>query len=494
VNPNSKIVRRGILAAAAIAIIAAAPVAKAQGQQSGQDKAMPLSKVERLNRAPVSKEILSVHLPKPTEHKLSNGLTVLILEQHKLPTVAFDLELEPGAIADSTPGVAGFTADLLREGTATRNSSQISSAIDEIGGSLNADASFGESETTISASGLSDSTEKLLDLMSDIVLHPTFPADEIEKYKKRQLGELEQERAEPSFLADEAFHKALYGKTNYAITSPTAETLNAITSQMLADYHKKFYTPSLATLGIVGDVNTAEVLKLVEKYFGGWASGPKVSVTLAQVPAPQPTKVFLVDRPGSVQTNILAGNLAIRRNDPDYFALEVMDRVLGGGPSARLFLNLREAHGYTYGAYSSVNADVYKGYWNANTEVRTPVTDGSLHELFFEFKRLRDEPVPASELDESKRALVASFALSLERPTSLLNDALVIHHYGLPADYWDQYPAHIAAIDAAAVQNIAKKYVDLDHIQIVCVGDGKQIKDVVAKYGPVEESSAPPAE
>jgi zinc protease len=483
----------GVAAVLAFAGMTVAPAARAQGQQ-GQDKSVPLSKVERLNRAPVSKEILSVKLPKPTEHKLSNGLTVLILEQHKLPTVSIELELEPGAIADPTPGIAGFTADLLREGTATRNSAQISAAVDEIGATLNADASFGESETTVSAAGLSDSTEKLLDLMSDVVLHPAFPADEIEKYKKRELGELEQERAEPGFLGDEAFHKALYGSTNYAVTSPTAETINAISSQMLADYHKKYYVASVATLGIVGDVNTAEVLKLVDKYFGGWAGGPGVSVTLSEVPPAQAKKVFLVDRPGSVQTNILAGNLAIRRNEPDYFALEVMNRVLGGGPSARLFLNLREAHGYTYGAYSSVNTDVYKGYWVANTEVRTPVTDGSLHELFYEFNRLRDEPVPASELDEAKRALIARFALSLERPTTLLNNALEIHHYELPADYWDQYPAHISAIDAAAVQNIAKKYIDLDHMQIVCVGDAKQIKEVVAKYGPVEASSAPPAQ
>ncbi|MFZ0634424.1 MAG: pitrilysin family protein [Candidatus Acidiferrales bacterium] len=482
------------VAGAFAAIVFIASFAAAQNQQApGSDKGMALSKVERLNRAPVSKEILRVNLPKPTEHKLANGLTVLILEQHKLPTVTFELTLRPGAIADPTPGIADFTADMLREGTATRTSAQISSAIDEIGASLKAAAEFGASETTVTASGLTDSTDKILDLMSDIVLHPTFPADELEKYRKRQLGELEEERAEPGFLADEAFHKALYGSTNYAVTSPTPEAINAVTTQMLADYHKKYYVAANSVLGIVGDVNTAEILKVVEKYFGGWEKGPAASTSLAEVPQPQPAKIVLVDRPGSVQTNILAGNLAIRRNDPDYFALAVMDRVVGGGPSARLFLNLREVHGYTYGAYSSLESDVYRGYWVAETEVRTPVTDGSLHELFSEFNRIRNDAVPQSELDEAKRSVVARFALSLERPVSLLNYALEVEHFGLPADYWDQYPEHIAAIDSAAVQAAAKKYVDLAHLQIVCVGDATQIKDVLAKYGPVEVTAANPS-
>ncbi len=467
--------------------IALASTAASHAQaQPGQDKSVPLSQVVRLNRAPVSKEILKVKLPQASTHKLSNGMTVLILEEHKLPTIALELEMEPGAIADPSPGMAKFTAEMLREGTAKRNSAAIAAAVDDIGAQLRSDAEFGASESTMHISGLTDSTETLFDLLSDIVIHPNFPAEELEKYKKRELGDLQDEMSRPYFLADKEFHKALYGDTNYAVTAPTAEQIQAVTPEMLTEYHHKYYVPGNAVLGIVGDINTDDALKLAEKYFGEWPNTAPPEVKLAEVPPPQAKKIVLVDRPGSVQTNIVAGNLAITRNDPDYFALTVMDRVVGGGPSARLFLNLREVHGYTYGAYSQASTDVYRGYWSANTEVRTAVTDGSLHELFNEFNRIRTEPVPASELDEAKRALVASFALSLEDQLQLLEDDLEVHHFGLPEDYWNQYPGHIAAIDAAAVEAAAKKYVDLDHMQIVCVGDGKQIKDVLAKYGPVE--------
>ena len=489
----NRIVSAALAGCGIFCAVAFAPSALAQsgGAAGGQDKAVPLSSVERLNRAPVSKEILKVKLPQASEHKLANGLTVLILEQHKLPTIALELDMEPGAIADPSPGMAKFTAEMLREGTAKRNSSAIAATADDIGAQLSSEADFGGSDSTVYIAGLTDSTETLFDLLSDIVMHPSFPAEELEKYKKRELGDLEDEMSRPSFLANKEFHKSLYGDTNYAVTAATPEQIQAVTSEMLAEYHHKYYVPGNAVLGIVGDVNTADVMKMVEKYFGEWPKTAPPAVKLAQVPPPQPKKVVLVDRPGSVQTNIVAGNLAIKRNDPDYFALTVMDRIVGGGPSARLFLNLREVHGYTYGAYSSLDTDVYRGYWNARTEVRTAVTDGSLHELFNEFNRIRTETVPAAELDEAKRALVASFALSLEDQLQLLGDALEVHHYGLPADYWDKYPEHISGIDAAAVLAVGKKFVDVDHMQIICVGDAKQIKDVLGKYGPVTEVAAP---
>ena len=187
-----------------------------------------------------------------------------------------------------------------------------------------------------------------------------------------------------------------------------------------------------------------------------------------------------------MQTNILAGDFAVRRADPDYIPLTVMNRVLGGGPSARLFLNLREKHGYTYGAYSSFSSDIYPGVWWASTEVRNAVTDESLHELMEEFKRIRTEPVPESELDEARRSLVASFALSLERPATLLGFWMTVNYYRLPEDYWDRYPEEVAKVSPAVVRQAAKKYVDLDHLQFVCVGAGKQIKDILKKYGPLE--------
>jgi zinc protease len=465
-----------------VLLTAASPAARAQG-----DKGSSVKTVQRLNRAPVSKDILSVHLPRPSVHKLPNGLTVILLEQHKLPTVAFELWIRPGQLDDpkDLPGLASFTADMLREGTARRNSQQIASEVDNLGASLESTSAFGQSYSQVSASGLVTTADQLLDLMSDVTLHPSFAPDELAKYKQRALAQLEEDRSQPGFLAGEQFRRALYGDFPAGVVSATPDSVNRVSAADLQKVHHDYYNASNAMLGVVGDFQSADMLQRVEKYFAEWPAGSPAPALTAAMPPPQPERIILVDRPGSVQTNIRAGNLGIRRNDPDFFALQVMNRVVGGGPQARLFLNLREDKGYTYGAYSNTQSYIYPGSWSARTEVRTAVTDGSMHELQYEFKRIGDEPVPPAELDEAKHSLVAEFALALEDPHTLINEWLTAKYYGLPDDYWDTYPDHIAAIDAAAVQAAGRKYADLPHMQWVAVGDAKQIKEVLAKYGPV---------
>lgn len=451
-------------------------------------KSVPITKVQRLNRAPVNREVLQVKLPRPQEFHLPNGLTVLVLERHELPTVDFALWIRSGALQDpkDLPGLAKFTADMLREGTSHRNSAQIASDVDAIGATLEATAHFGSSHSQVVASGLAENTAKLLDLMSDLVVNPTFPQDELAKYKTRQLAGLEQERADPGFLSMERFYRVLYGDFPAAVIAPSPASVKAVTSADLKQFHDRYYAPNNAILGVAGDVQAKQVVALIEKYFGAWKTQPVSAPKLAALPAPAPAKLYLVDRPGSVQTNIVAGDYALRRNDPDFIPLRVMNRILGDGPTGRLFLNLREEKGYTYGAYSYYTADTYPGAFIAETQVRNAVTDGSLHELMFELKRIRDQAVPENDLEDARHAIVAGFALSLERPSTLLNYWMTSKYYGLPQDYWDRYPAEVAKVTPAVVQRVARKYVDLDHLQVVCVGDGKQIKDVLSKYGTVE--------
>jgi predicted Zn-dependent peptidase len=468
--------------------ICLAALTSARAQAPGGDRGTAASEVQRLNRAPVNKEVLRVKLPKPRQIKLANGLTVLVLEQHKLPTVAFTLWVETGALADpkDLPGLAKATAEMLREGTAHRSSAQLASDVDGLGASLGASADFGADTSTISASGLSESVDRLLELMSDVVLNPTFPPDEFSIYQKRQLAQVEQMRSRSAFLAQERLHQVLYGDFAAAVVTATPQSLKTMSSAQLKDFHDRYYVPNNALLGVVGDVQFDQVVSLIQKHFGAWKSHPVAPPDLGKISPPAASKVTLVDRPDSVQTNILAGEIALRRADPDFIPLTVMNRVVGGGASGRLFLNLREKHGYTYGAYSSFTSDIYPGVWRANTEVRNAVTDGSLHELMEEFKRIRAEPVPEPELDEARRAIVASFALSLEQPSTLLNFWMTANYYRLPQDYWERYPEQVAKVTPEVVERVAKKYVDLDHLQIVCVGDGKQIKDVLKKYGPLE--------
>jgi zinc protease len=458
------------------------------GQGMEGSKSVPLSKVVRLNRAPVNKEILRVKLPRPQEVKLDNGLDILVLERHKLPTVAFMLWIKTGALDDprDLPGLAKFTADMLREGTTHRTSAQLAKDVDDIGASLDGSASFGSNVSSVTASGLVENTDRILELMSDMVLNPTFPDEELAKYKKRQLASLQQMRSQPSFLARERFYNVLYGGFPASEVAATPESVNKVTREELEKFHSEYFAPNNAILGVAGDVEFDSIVPLIKKYFGEWKSQPVTDPKLPPLPEPAAAKVVLVDRPDSVQTNIMAGDHALRRDDPNYIPLVVTNHILGGGPAARLFLDLREEKGYTYGAYSYFRSDIYPGPWIASTEVRTAVTDGSMKALMDEFRKIRNEDVPEKELDEARRAIVSSFALSLESPSTLLHAWLTVDYYKLPQDYWDQYPEEVAKVTPQVVKETANKYIDLDHLQVVCVGNGKQIKDVLKKYGPLE--------
>jgi predicted Zn-dependent peptidase len=229
-----------------------------------------------------------------------------------------------------------------------------------------------------------------------------------------------------------------------------------------------------------------ELVPKLEKYFGDWQKADVPATTIPPAPAQTESRIYLIDRPGSVQTVLQLGTLGIERTSPDYFAVLLADRVFGGGPSARLFLNLREDKGYTYGAYSNFGGSKFRGTWVSSSEVRTDVTEGAMKEFMYELNRMRNELVPAEELDNAKRAIIGSFALSLEQPGTLLQNIITQKLYNLPGDYWDTYPQKVAAITAQDVQMAAKKYIDLGHLQVVAVGDAAKAREVLAKYGKVE--------
>lgn len=449
----------------------------------------PASKVERKNRAPVSRQILRVKLPKPREARLKNGVTILILEDHRAPFVTMQLSIRgAGALFEPAHrvGLAGATAQMLREGTTSRNSVQIAEAIDRLGASIGAGSGFGSSETVLSASGLSDNLDSWFAIAADILLHPSFPLEELEKYKQRERVQLKQQRTSANFLTSERFNRAVYGEHPAANVSPTAQSIDALTRDALMQWHRERYAPQNAILGIAGDVRAQEILPKLEKWLAAWKR-TELTTSLPQNPAPATArKVFLVDRPNSVQTTVALGNIAIDRRSVDYIPMLVMNNIVGGGASGRLFLNLREEKGYTYGVYSDFSALRYPGPWRAGGNMRTEVTEGALTEFYHEIQRIRDERVPAAELEASKRALAARFALSLEQPSAVLGLALLRKQYGFPVDYWDTYVNKILAVTAADVQRVARHYLNPDTMQLVAVGDAGKIKAVLEKYGRVE--------
>jgi predicted Zn-dependent peptidase len=440
-------------------------------------------------KAPVNKEVLKVKLPRAQEATLSNGLRVILLESHKVPTFNLQMVVLSGGLADKPDyrGLATFTAALLREGTTKRASKDIAEQIDALGATLFANSGLASLTTNVSTSGLVENLDQTLELYSDVIKNPTFPQAEVEKYKTRTLAQLQFQRSIPQFLAQEQFSRAIYGASHPAsLIVPPAESLKKLTSKDLAEFHSTYYRPNNAILAIVGDVTMKDIIPKLEKAFGDWKKADVPAYSIPAAPAQANAKIYLIDRPGSVQTVIQLGTLGIERTSPDYFAVLLADRVFGGGPSGRLFLNLREDKGYTYGAYSNFSSSKFRGTWGASSEVRTDVTDGAMKEFMYELNRLRDEPVPAEELENAKRAIVGSFALSLEQPGTLLNNIVTQKLYNLPADYWDTYPQKVAAITAADVQNAAKKYLDLGRLQIVAVGDASKARESLAKYGKVE--------
>ncbi|MGH7825524.1 MAG: M16 family metallopeptidase [Candidatus Binatia bacterium] len=475
---------RALLALLTAASIAAPPLV------AGQDSAIvPQSKVERKNKAPVSSETLRVRLPKPVEAKLANGLTVLVVEDHRLPTVVAELHIRgAGALFEPAilPGLAAATAQMLREGSNKRTSRQIAEELDRLGASVGAGASFGSVETVFSASGLSENFDGWFAVALDMLLYPSFPARELDRLKKRARVQLRQQRARARFLAGERFNRAVFGSHPAAVVTPTLESINALTPDLLAKWHRERYAPDRSVLAIAGDVYVSELIPKLERWLADWQNaGGKQGMPPNPVPV-SARKIYLVDRPNSVQTTLTVGNIAVDRRSEDFVSMVVMNNLLGGGPAARLFLNLREEKGYTYGAYSGFTAVEYPGPWSAGADVRTEVTEGALTELLNEIRRIRDTKVGEAELAATKHAVVARFALALEQPSRLLGFALTRKLYKLPDDYWDTYPAKVAAVTADDVQRVARKYLDPEAIQIVAVGDSRKIKPGLEKFGKIE--------
>jgi zinc protease len=460
---------------------------------SAQDGGAPVSKVERKNQAPVSNEILQAKIPRAIEATLKNGLAVLIIEDRRFPALHMDLHLRSaGALFEpaSSPGLASATARMLREGTTTRASEQIAAEIDRLGAALSASAGFGSPEVVLSASGLSGNFDAWFGVFSDVLLHPAFPASELGKLKQRLKVQLRQQRANAGFLLEERFSRAVYGSHPAAVVSPTIDSVEALTPEALARWHRERYSPRDSILAIAGDVSAAELMPKLEAALGSWQQN-EIKAALPPNAAPASRrKIFLVDRPNSVQTTLALGNIAIDRRHEDFIPLVVMNYIFGGGPAARLFLNLREEKGYTYGVYSSFSAGEYPGPWRAGGNMRTEVTAGAVTEFFREISRMRDEQVSDAELAEARRSIVARFALSLEQPAQALGFALARKIYRFPDDYWETYPGKIMAVTADDVERVARKYLDPETMQIVAVGDAGKIKAILELYGPVENYDA----
>jgi zinc protease len=418
------------------------------------------------------------------EARLANGLQLVVVESHDQPVVSVSLSMPAGSAYDpqGKEGLASMVAGLLTKGAGERTAEQIAAAIEGVGGALSAGA--GADFLTVSASVLTPSAPLAFSLLGDVVVRPTFPAAELELARTQTLSGLQLELSQPASLASRFFDQNLYGRHPYA-RSATPASVRGITRDDLVAYQKARLRPGSALLVVAGDITLVDARRLAEQAFAGWTGDATDAAVAVTPPQRTATEIVLVHRPGSVQSNIVVGNIAFGPADPLRYATTVANQVLGGGSDSRLFLILREQKGWTYGAYSGVSRPRGPGAFQATAEVRTEVTDSALVELLAQMRRLRTEPVPAAELEAVRGALVGSFPLSIETAQQIAGAVSQAKLLGLGTDYLHTYRTRLAAVTPAELQRAAQAAIRPDSALIVVVGDGTKLYDRLRAIAPV---------
>ena len=423
-----------------------------------------------------------LHLPVPEEYKLSNGLTVLYSYRPGLPLAAASLVFRSGSGANPVdkPGLASFTARMLQQGTTRRNALQIADRAADLGASLGSRASVDSS--SVSTHALTRNFPDSLELLADLALHPIFPKVEIDRVRKERLAALVQEKDEPFSVATRVMDSALYGPHNsYGYPDiGTEESLKAVTREDLEHFWQQNYFPNGAALIVTGNIALSDLKPLVEKQFGGWKEGKPPALETGATQSSD-ARMILVDRPGAPQTTLLCYELGAARSTPDYAPLEVMNTDLGELFSSRINMNLREAHGYTYGAGSSFVFHREPGPFIAFSDVRTDVTAPATTEIFNELKRMRDTQMTAEEMKLSKDSITRSLPGRFERGTDAVGTFAEIFVYGLPLDYFSRFPEMVEAVTPDQAQGVAQKYIHPEKIVVLAIGDRGKIEGEMKK-------------
>ena len=413
----------------------------------------------------------TVNVGKPETFTLKNGLKVLVVENHKLPRVSFSLTMDNAPYSEgSKKGVSDMTSALMGSGTKKMSKDAFNEEVDFLG------ANIGFSSQSANASGLSKYSNRILELMADGALNPVFTQEEFDKQKAQILEGLKSDEKSVSSVAARVTGVLTYGKDHPAGEYLSEETLNNVSLADVKDNYNTYFVPGNAYLIVVGDVKAKDVKKQVEKLFGSWKPAKAPNVTYSDPKDVQYTQINFVDMPNAVQSEISVVNVVnMKMTDKEYFAALLANQILGGGGEGRLFLNLREAHGWTYGAYSSISGGKYVSDFTSSTSVRNTVTDSAVVEIFNELKRMRTDLVSAEDLKNAKAKFVGNFVMNMEKPGTVARFALTTETQGLPADFYENYIKNINAVTAEDIRNAAKKYFLADNSRVVVVGKSADV-------------------
>ena len=430
-----------------------------------------------------------LRVPAWTKSMLANGAELLVSEKHDLPLISFSLTFLGGADQFEPTGkqsVASLTASLLSEGTKTRDAEALSNALQLLGTSVNASVS-GESGS-ISFRSTTAKFPATLDILADILVNPTFPENGLERLRGQRLVQLTQARAQPGAIANRVFPRIVYGSEHPYGRVVTEESLKAVTRADLVAFHKAYYQPGRALITVVGDTTAATVKPVIEKSLAAWTKGgERPSFTFPPVSAPKATTIFLVDKPGAAQSTFAIGRPGPARNTPDFYALQVMNTMLGGMFQSRLNANIREEKGYSYGVTSSFGYGKGPGPFRTGGDIVTEKSDAALVEFMKELKGIiGGRPISDEELTTAKDALIQRLPGTFASVSSINSALTTLWVQNLPDDYYQQYAKRVAAITRDDVLRVAKQYVTVDNLAIVIVGDRKVIE------GPLKATNIAP--
>ena len=423
-----------------------------------------------------------IQVASPVKFTLANGLQVFVVKNTKLPKVTATLALDVDGFKEGDKaGLASMSGQLLQRGTTTKSKAELDEAVEFLGGSMSTSSQYA------TVSSLKNNFPKLMELMSEVILRPALSSDELEKVRKQTISGIESSKDDADAISNNVMKKLVYGANHAFGEITTIKTVNAVKVEDVKNFIKTYWIPNNAYLIFVGDIDPANAKALAEKNFGTWAKGTFTQPVYEKPAIPATTYVAIIDRPASVQSVVtIATTVNLTKGSPNDIPSNVMNNILGGGFSGRLFANLREKHAFTYGAYSSISPSKQIGMFSAEASVRNEKTDSAIQEILNELNIIRNTKVGDTELSRMKNYLAGGFARSLESPNTIANFALSIAVNNLPADYYQKYLTNLAAVDAQKVQDVAATLLNPAKMHIVIVGNAKQIAKGLEKYGPVK--------
>jgi zinc protease len=430
-----------------------------------------------------------LHLPVPTEFKLENGLKVLLVEDHALPVVTAEIVSRAGSVDNpqDKSGLATLTAEVMGDGTSSRSLTQLAEDQESIGTMIGTSA--GMDNSTVSMGLLTYHLDKGMELLSDVVQHPAFRAEDFDRRRKQRLLRISQETDNVQNMALRVGPKLLFGDQPYGMASSgTAESVNSFTASDISGFYSGHYVPGDSALVLAGDLTRAEAEKLAKQYFGNWSGTAAPAVSVPAASAPPATHVVIVDKPGAPQTMLAAFGFGVPANSPDADALDVLNYTLGGSFGSRINMNLREEHGYTYGAQTVFREYRESGAFFSVALVRTDVTAPAAKEMMKEIRNFPVNPSTEAELNDAKESSIRSLPGDFETTSAIAGAISSIFVYDYPLDHYAALPAKYQAITQADIARVAKQYLHPDQLIVLAAGDRSKIEAPLkdAGVGPVE--------